>query len=72
MAKQISLSDEVYNMLSKMKGNKSYSETIKTLFERKQKRSLSKFYGIWKKYDDLTKIESKIIAERRSNQGRSF
>lgn len=46
MAKLISVSNEVYETLTKLKGENSYSETIKVLFAQKSnKQKLLSFFG---------------------------
>ena len=46
MSKLISVSDHVYETLTKLKGEGSYSETIKTLFSQKNnKEKLLSFFG---------------------------
>lgn len=45
MVRMISVSDEVYEMLTKRKGNFSYSEVIKNSLEE-GKGDISKFFGI--------------------------
>ena len=46
MASKISVSDEVYNLLTKIKGKDSYSKVIKILLENKSNKSkILEFYG---------------------------
>jgi predicted CopG family antitoxin len=72
MARQISVSNEVYELLSKRKGKKSFSQVIKeNLFAENQKTDIMHFAGALK--DDKQKLEalkSKIAAEREANYGR--
>jgi len=47
MARQISVSEEVYTLLKKAKGKRSFSEAIKERFGRKgKKQNLMKFFGV--------------------------
>ena len=74
MARQISVSDEVYEELSKRKGGKSFSEYIReSIGITRNNREFLKFAGIWKK--DAKKVNEfkKMIAkERKQNLGREF
>jgi predicted CopG family antitoxin len=74
MARQISVSNEVYELLSKRKGKKSFSEVIKeNLILKEEKKDIMRFAGIMKnekkKLDELNKT---IAAEREANYGRDF
>ena len=66
MARQISVSNEVYELLSKRKGNKSFSQVIKeNLCSKEEKVDIMSLAGILK--DDKEKLErlkSQIAAER--------
>lgn len=65
MARKISLSEEVYEVLSERKGNKSFSEPIK-------ERDIMKFAGILKQdKKKLDALKNKIAAEREGNYGRT-
>ena len=74
MARQISVSNEVYELLLKRKGKKSFSQFIKeSLCATEKKTDIMKFAGILK--DDKEKLEQlklQIAAEREANYGRSF
>ena len=74
MARQISVSNEVYQLLSKRKGKKSFSQVIKeNLCPEKEKQDIMRFAGIMK--DERQKLEllkSEIAAEREANYGRQF
>jgi predicted CopG family antitoxin len=49
MARQISVSNEVYELLSKRKGEKSFSEVIKeNLILKEEKKDIMRFAGIMK------------------------
>ena len=74
MSRQISVSNEVYELLSKRKGKKSFSQVIKENLRSEQtKVDIMSFAGIMK--DDKQKLEllkSKIAAEREANYGRAL
>ena len=74
MARQISVSNEVYELLSKRKGKKSFSEVIKeNLCSEEEKVDIMSFAGVMK--GDKQKLEllkSKIAAEREANYGRAL
>jgi predicted CopG family antitoxin len=72
MARQISVSNEVYELLLKKKGKKSFSQVIKeNLYSNQEKTDIMSFAGALK--DDkqnLERIKAKIAAEREANYGR--
>jgi predicted CopG family antitoxin len=74
MSRQISVSNEVYELLSKRKGKKSFSQVIKeNLCSKETKVDIMSFAGIMK--EDKQKLEllkSKIAAEREANYGRAL
>lgn len=74
MARQISVSNEVYELLLKRKGKKSFSQVIKeNLYPKEEKMDIMRLAGILK--DDSEKLErlkEKIAAEREENYGRTF
>jgi predicted CopG family antitoxin len=74
MARQISVSNEVYELLSKRKGKKSFSEVIKeSLCANKKKTDIMKFAGIMKdEKEKLEQLKLQIETEREANYGRSF
>lgn len=74
MAKQIAVSDEVYELLSKMKNeNQSFSEVIKAMAAKKRKKqNVMKCFGILKNDKDLVKVEKMIADDRRRNMGRQL
>ncbi len=73
MARQISVSDEVYKMLLKVKGSGSFSEAIKLAFAKKRKNDLMKFFGILKSDSKkLDQLQKQINEEREKNYGRKF
>jgi predicted CopG family antitoxin len=64
MVKIISLSDAAYSTLKKVKGRRSFSETVLDLFKPK-KETLFDVFGKWPgPKEELDKIE-KLIAEDR-------
>jgi len=74
MARQISVSDDVYEELSRLKGDKSFSEFIKEKMEiSKDNKNIVKLAGILKKdgkkLNDLKRI---IEEERKANYGREI
>jgi predicted CopG family antitoxin len=74
MARQISVSNEVYELLSKRKGEKSFSEVIKeNLILKEEKKDIMRFAGIMKnERKKLEELNSTIAAEREANYGRDF
>lgn len=74
MSRQISVSNEVYELLSKRKGKKSFSQIIKeNLCSEETKVDIMSFAGVMK--GDKQKLEllkSKIAAEREANYGRTL
>ena len=74
MSRQISVSNEVYELLSKRKGKKSFSQVIKeNLCSKEEQVDIMSFAGVMK--GDKQKLEllkSKIAAEREANNGRAL
>ncbi len=73
MSRQISVSNEVYELLSKRKGKKSFSQVIKENLCSKEQVDIMSFAGVMK--GDKQKLEllkSKITAEREANNGRAL
>ena len=74
MARQISVSNEVYELLLKRKGKKSFSEVIKeSLCPKEEKVDIMSLAGVLK--DDkqaLERLKQQIAAEREANYGRTF
>ena len=74
MARQISVSNEVYELLLKRKGKKSFSEVIKeNICSPQEKVDIMSLAGILK--DDkkeLERLKTQIAAEREKNYGRTF
>jgi predicted CopG family antitoxin len=65
MVKVISLSEEAYNKLKAIKFERSFSEVVVDLVERKKKKDLSKFFGIWAGREEEIKKMKKMIGEDR-------
>jgi predicted CopG family antitoxin len=74
MARQISVSNEVYELLSKRKGKKSFSQVIKeNLCSEEKKVDIMSFAGVMKvDKEKLELLKSKIAAEREANFGRAL
>ena len=74
MARQISVSNEVYELLSKRKGKKSFSQVIKeNLCSEEEKEDIMSFAGVMKnEKQKLELLKSKIAAEREANYGRAL
>lgn len=75
MARQISVSDSVYNMLLKNKGKKSFSEVIIETFQNqeKNKKDITIFAGVLKQSKkDLSLLEKEILNQRRNNKMRNL
>lgn len=73
MARQISVSDEVYGLLSRLKGNKSFSEVIKEAVGAKRKGSdIMRFAGALKGDKNLALMKKLIERDRERNYGRKF
>jgi len=70
MVKVISLSDEAYGILKRMKMGRSFSEVIVDVTTSKEKKGivkdLSKFCGIWKdETEEWEKIKKKLYKDRK-------
>ena len=74
MARQISVSNEVYELLLKRKGNKSFSQVIKeNLCPKEEKFDIMSLAGILKDdKDELERLKQQIAAAREANYGRTF
>ena len=74
MARQISVSNEVYELLLKRKGKRSFSQVIKeSLCPTEEKVDIMSLAGILK--DDkqmLEQLKRQIAVERDANYGRTF
>jgi predicted CopG family antitoxin len=74
MARQISISNEVYELLSKRKGKKSFSQVIKeSICSEDKKIDLMSLAGILKEdKQSLEQLKKQIATEREANYGRKF
>jgi predicted CopG family antitoxin len=74
MARQISVSNEVYELLVEIKGDKSFSQVIKeSLCQKNKKAHIMRFAGIMKdEKESLEELKNQIAAEREANYGRTF
>lgn len=72
VARQISVSNEVYQLLVELKGDKSFSEVIKeNIVAKREKSDIMAFAGILKdEKKTLEQLSAKIAEERESNYGR--
>jgi predicted CopG family antitoxin len=72
MSRQISVSNEVYELLLERKGKKSFSQVIKeNLCPMDEKKDIMSFAGALKdEKDKLEHLKSKIAVEREANYGR--
>jgi predicted CopG family antitoxin len=73
MARQISVSNEVYELLLQRKGKKSFSQVIKeNLCREEEKVDIMSFAGVMKhEKQALEELKSKISTEREANYGRA-
>jgi predicted CopG family antitoxin len=69
MVKVVSLSNEAYFRLNALKGDKSFSELVLEIIDkkRKNKKSLNDFFGIWAGRDKEIDTIKKLIEEDRKN-----
>ena len=74
VARQISVSNEVYELLLKGKGKKSFSEVIKeNMCPKEEKKDIMRFAGVMKnERKKLEALNAEIAAEREANYGRDF
>jgi predicted CopG family antitoxin len=72
LARQISVSNEVYELLLEKKGKRSFSEVIKeSLNPQKKRPDLMSLAGILKDdKENLQELKKKIENEREANYGR--
>jgi len=71
MTKVISLSDEAYGSLKKMKGeDDSFSDVVMELTKERRKKNLMKFAGVWKDKPEMDKIFEEIFAQRKNFRSR--
>ena len=70
--KVITIRDEVYNKLLKLKGKKSFSEVILELIEKKNRVELIKnLKGAGKNSRFFKEVEKEIAEERKRVKGRT-
>ncbi len=74
VARQISVSNEVYELLLKRKGKKSFSQVIKeNLCPKKERVGIMSLAGILSDdRENLERLQKKIAADREKNYGRTF
>jgi predicted CopG family antitoxin len=72
LARQISVSNEVYELLLEKKGKKSFSEVIKeSLCRKEEKTDIMSLAGALKsEKKTLEELKAKIAKEREENYGR--
>jgi len=71
MSRLVSLSDKAYNeLLGMKKGKESFSDVVLKLTERKEKKSILRFAGMWKDDKEMDKIFKKILKERHKTMYR--
>ena len=70
MVKVISLSDEAYGKLKMIKRDMSFSEVIVDLVEKKKKKPLMDFAGVWFK-EEGEKIKNSVRENRKKQKMRS-
>ena len=64
MTKIISISDDAYEELMRIKNGFSFTKVILELTKEKKKKSIMKFAGAWKDID-TDKIKEEIYKERK-------
>ena len=64
MVKVISLSDDAYNELKRLKGNGSFSEIVIEIVKERKKDALLEIAGTWSK-EDADKIKKEIYEDRK-------
>ena len=74
MARQISVSNEVYELLLERKGKRSFSEVIKeNICGKEEKPDIMSFAGALKnEKQTLEELKAKIAKEREANYGRAL
>mgnify|MGYP001568746160 FL=1 len=71
MTKVISLSDEAYNELKKLKGEgESFSKVVIKLAKSSKKDGIMAFAGAWKGKPEMNKIFKKILKDRKKFKSR--
>jgi len=73
MVKVISLSNDAYGRLKAIKRDKSFSEVIVELVEKKQKKNIMDFFGIWvDNAKEWENIKKEIYNDRKKSKLREF
>lgn len=73
LARQISVSNEVYELLLEKKGKRSFSEVIRESICSKEKPEIMSFAGALKsEKKTLEELKARIAQEREANYGRSL
>ena len=70
MTKIISLSDEAYDRLKSIKGEKSFTKIVIELTEPRQKRSLLDYASVWKDNPEMDEIFKRLLAQRAKRDPR--
>ena len=71
MTKVISLSDEAYNELKKLKEEgESFSKVVIKLAEGGKKEGIMAFAGAWKNSPEMDRIFKKVLGERKKFRSR--
>jgi len=66
MTKVISLSDEAYAELKRLKGEgESFSKVVIKLVKKDRKEGIMEFAGVWKNKPDAKKIFKEVIKDRK-------
>lgn len=75
MTKIISLTNDVYSKLKKIKGSRSFSQEINELIDKSNTRgdvkSLRKFMGVWSK-EEGERLQKQIANDRKNAKSRFF
>lgn len=73
MTKVISLSNEAYLTLKKMKKpNESFSDVVMRIASKEKKKSILDFAGIWKGDDDINEVFKTVLDDRERAKSREF
>lgn len=74
LARQISVSNEVYELLLEKKGKRSFSEVIReSICSKEEKPEIMSFAGALKsEKKTLEELKARIAQEREANYGRSL
>lgn len=72
MTKIISISDDAYKELSKIKLEKESFSKVILRCTKKNRKPLMDFFGIWTDKEDLSRIHEELKEERRKFKTRDF